>query len=106
MLRAIRIVHTAVWALFAGSIIAVPIVAWREQWLATFILIGLITVECLVLAANRMRCPLTDIAARYTDDRRANFDIFLPHWLAKYNKHIFGSLFAVDLVFTAILWWT
>jgi hypothetical protein len=30
-----------------------------------------------------MRCPLTGIAARYTDDRRDNFDIYLPPWLAR-----------------------
>ena len=42
---------------------------------------------------QRMRCPLTDLAARYTDDRRANFDIYLPLWLAANNKRIFGSVF-------------
>ncbi len=39
-------------------------------------------VEVAVLAFNGMRCPLTDLAARYTDDRRDNFDIYLPLWLA------------------------
>ena len=34
------------------------------------------------------RCPLTDVAARYTTDRAENFDIHLPLWLAKYNKII------------------
>jgi hypothetical protein len=39
-----------------------------------------------VLWLNGWRCPLTDVAARYTDDRRANFDIYLPEWLARYNE--------------------
>jgi hypothetical protein len=45
------------------------------------------------------------MAARYTDDRADNFDIYLPLWLARYNKHIFGFLFVVgELV---VLWrWT
>jgi hypothetical protein len=56
------------------------------------------------LALNRMKCPLTDVAARYTDDRNANFDIYLPLWLARYNKHIFGPLFFGGMVLTILLW--
>jgi len=55
-----------------------------------------------VLAANRGRCPLTDWAARYTEDRAANFDIYLPDWLARNNKAIFGTLFAVNELI--VLW--
>jgi hypothetical protein len=98
MLRLIKTVHTLAWAIFAGSVVAIPILAWQGRWTATAIAIGLVTGECLVLAFNRMRCPLTDVAARYTDDRRANFDIYLPEWLARYNKQIFGTLFVAGLV--------
>jgi hypothetical protein len=104
-LRLIRTAHTAIWAIFAGAIIAIPVLAWRGAWFAAAILIAIVLVECAVLAANRMRCPLTDLACRYTDDRRDNFDIYLPVWLARHNKPIFGTLFAVGLVFTAALWW-
>jgi hypothetical protein len=41
------------------------------------------------------RCPLTDLAGRYTEERVDNFDIYLPLWLARRNKMIFGTLFAV-----------
>ena len=51
-------------------------------------------VEVAVLLANRMSCPLTGVATRYTADRNDNFDIFLPAWLARHNKLIFGALFA------------
>ena len=47
-----------------------------------------------------MRCPLTDVAARYTSDRRDNFDIYLPLWLARYNKHVFGTLYVAGIVYT------
>jgi hypothetical protein len=104
-LRVIRIVHTAVWAVFAGSIIAIPVLAMRELWFAASALISLVLVECVVLAVNRMRCPLTSVAARYTEDRQDNFDIYLPLWLAKHNKFIFGWLFVAGLVFTALRWW-
>ena len=103
-LRLLKTIHTAVWAVFAGSILAIPVFAWRDQWLATKVLIALVSLECLVLLVNRMRCPLTGVAARYTTDRQDNFDIYLPLWLARYNKHIFGSLFASGLLFTLAVW--
>ena len=99
-LRTIKLVHTTVWAFFAGAIIAIPFVAWLEQWRVATVLIAVVSAECLVLVANRMRCPLTGVAARYTDDRRDNVDIYLPLWLARYNKHIFGTLFAAGILFT------
>lgn len=103
-LRRIKLLHTAVWALFAGSIVLIPVAAWLQQWRLAFILIGLVSLECLVLALNRMMCPLTDVAARYTDNRKANFDIYLPLWLARYNKHIFGPLFVGGVMMTIVLW--
>jgi len=103
-LRFVKTIHTVVWAVFAGAILAIPVLAWYGFWFSAAALIALVLVECLVLVVNRMRCPLTGIAARYTDDRRDNFDIYLPLWLAKYNKLIFGSLFAAGLLFTLALW--
>jgi hypothetical protein len=102
--RIVRTVHTVVWAFFAGSILAIPLLALYDRWTGVAILTGLVVVECVVLAANGMRCPLTDVAARYTDDRRPNFDIYLPAWLAEHNKLIFGSLFAAGLAFTLARW--
>jgi hypothetical protein len=54
-----------------------------------------VLLECAVLAINGGRCPLTDLAAKYTADRASNFDIYLPNWLADHNKLIFGLLFVV-----------
>jgi hypothetical protein len=50
------------------------------------LLTGVVVVEVVVLALNNLRCPLTGVAARYTEDRRDNFDIYLPLLLAHYNK--------------------
>jgi hypothetical protein len=91
----VKLIHTIVWAFFAGCIVALPVVALAGRlrlaaWLAVAVLI-----EAAVLVANRWRCPLTGVAARYTDDRRDNFDIYLPLRLARYNKQIFGTLFVV-----------
>lgn len=104
MLHRIKLLHTAIWAIFAGSVVAIPVAAWLEWWRVTWILIALVSSECLVLVLNRMRCPLTAIAARYTDDRADNFDIYLPLWLARYNKQIFGTLFALGIAATLYRW--
>lgn len=103
-LRGIKILHTVAWAFFAAAILLIPVMSWFNAWTATWLLIGLVSVECLVLALNEMRCPLTGWAARYTDDRAANFDIYLPLWLARYNKQIFGSLFLMGMLFSLIRW--
>jgi hypothetical protein len=104
-LAQVKLLHTLIWALFAGSILLLPLTAWRGHFRTALVLTVLIVGECAVLALNHGRCPLTDVAARYTNDRAPNFDIYLPAWLARYNKHIFGSLFvAGELV---VLWrWT
>jgi hypothetical protein len=101
-LRAVKIVHTLAWAVFAGCIVALPVAAYLEEFQLAVILIAIVLVEVLVLLANRLRCPLTDVAARYTSDRRANFDIYLPLWIARYNKEIFGSLFVAGILFTIV----
>jgi hypothetical protein len=103
-LRVVKIIHTLVWALFAGCVVALPIVAWRRNLGGALALILVIALEVFVLLINRLRCPLTALAARYTEDRRDNFDIYLPLWLARYNKHIFGTLYAAGIFYTAIVW--
>ena len=103
MLILIKLVHTAAWAVFAGAILVLPWFIAGRRWLWAGALIGLVLVECAVLAANGMRCPLTDVAARYTTNRADNFDIYLPVWLARNNKLIFGTIFAMELVWTGCL---
>jgi hypothetical protein len=99
-LRLVKVLHTLVWAVFAGSIVAIPVVAGQGKLSLAWGLIGFVFLEVLVLVANRMRCPLTDVAGRYTEDRRDNFDIYLPLWLARHNKEVFGSLYLAGIVFT------
>lgn len=104
MLARIKLLHTIVWAFFAGCIVAIPVAgaAGRFSWAAC--LIGVVLLECAVLALNRGRCPLTDVAARYTGERADNFDIYLPLWLARHNKTIFGTLFVAGALFVAARW--
>jgi hypothetical protein len=103
-LGVIKTVHTVVWALFAGCVVSVPALAWRGDVRAATVVIGVVMVEVVILAVNRGHCPLTPLAARYTADRRDNFDIFLPVWLARYNKVIFGSLYLAGIAITVARW--
>jgi hypothetical protein len=97
-LRAIRLVHTVVWVFFVVIILAIPVAAWLRRYGLFLVLSAIVLVEVVVLALNRLRCPLTAVAARYTDDRRDNFDIDLPLFIARYNKQIFGSLYLAGLL--------
>jgi hypothetical protein len=58
----------------------------------------------MVLPFNHFKCPLTDIAARFTTDRRDNFDIYLPLWLACHNKQLFGALYVGGIVYALVVW--
>ena len=103
-LRLVKTAHTIVWAIFAGSIVAIPALAWFGHERQAAALIMLVLVEVLVLVANGGSCPLTAVAARFTADRRDNFDIYLPHWLARYNKLIFGSIYIFGVAVTFARW--
>jgi hypothetical protein len=104
LLVGIKLLHTAVWLFFAGCIVAIPIAGARHQFRWAAVWTGLVLVECAILGVNRGRCPLTDLAGRYTDERTDNFDIYLPLWLARHNKTIFGTLFVVGGLFALGLW--
>jgi hypothetical protein len=98
----VKVAHTAIWAFFAGCILALPVLGWLRRFDWALGLTAFILVECLVLAVNQARCPLTAIAARYTADRSPAFDIYLPEWLAAHNKAIFGTLFVLNELI--VLW--
>lgn len=93
-----------VWVCFVGSIVAVPISARAGRFDLALGFGGIVFAEVLVLVVNHLRCPLTAIAARYTSDRRANFDIYLPEWLARHNKEVFGTLYVLGLLYALARW--
>ena len=103
-LRLIKAVHTLAWVFFVACIAAIPLLAWARRFDLALLFIGIVAVEVVVIVVNGWRCPLTAVAARHTDDRRPNFDIYLPAWLARYNKEIFGSLFGAGILLTVALW--
>ena len=103
-LTAVKLVHTIVWAFFAFCILAIPFFAWTRRFETAALLIGAVLVEVAALVFNGWRCPLTAVASRYTPDRQDNFDIYLPVWIARHNKAIFGGLFVAGLLLTLARW--
>ncbi len=97
-LHLVRLLHTAIWTVMASAILALPWIACTRHFRWAAAITALVILEGIVLLLNHGRCPLTDVAARYTSDRRDNFDIYLPLWLAKHNKTIFTALFVAGEV--------
>jgi hypothetical protein len=103
-LTAIRLGHTVIWAFFVACILAIPLFTASSHFRLAALFTVIVACEVGVLVLNGMRCPLTGVAARYTDDRRANFDIYLPEWLARNNKQIFGTAYAFAVLFLLVRW--
>lgn len=104
-LHIVKLAHTLIWAVLATCVLAIPVTAHLGRPGTAAILIGIVLAEVLVLLLNRWRCPLTDVAARYTNARGDNFDIYLPAWLARHNKTLFGTLFVLGSLYAAWSWW-
>ena len=101
------VLELALWVLlafFVGCIIAIPILGFTRRYGYAGLLVGVVLGEVLVLIVNRWQCPLTGVAARYTNARDDNFDIYLPVWVARHNKVIFGILFLGGTLFTLARW--
>ena len=64
---------------------------------------------CTLIFFTITECPLTDVAGQFTEDRRDNFDIYLPEWLARHNKGIFGTLYVAGCILAVgwhFQWWS
>jgi hypothetical protein len=92
----IKTIHTIIWLFFNGvifylfyAVVTNKIDKWVWWGLGSFL------VEGVVLWGFKNVCPLTIMARKYSDSTKNNFDIYLPEWLAKYNKLIYTSLLGV-----------
>ena len=98
-LLSIKLIHTLIWIFMVAVIFYVLYsgISGRINTL-TWISIVIIILEGAVLAVFKMSCPLTVIARKYSDSEKNNFDIFLPNWLAKYNKQIFTAIYIMGVI--------
>lgn len=99
----IKLVHTAIFwvlslcvlhALYSG--IADRVTLW------TWVAVGLLLFESVVLVASGWVCPLTLLAERQGAADGSVSDLFLPKWFSDRIFPVCGTLFAVALAL--ILW--
>ena len=98
-LTSIKLLHTIIWLFFNVVIfylLYAVLLNKIDKWV--WIAIGFVLLEGIILLIFKNRCPLTVIARKYSDSSRDNFDIYLPNWLAKYNKLIYTSLFLIAVL--------
>lgn len=98
-LNVIKIVHTIIWIFFNVVIfymLYAVLIHKLDKWL--WIGYGFFVMEGIVLLLFKFFCPLTLIARQYSDSKKANFDIFIPNWLAKYNKLIYTSILVTIII--------
>lgn len=98
-LFSVKLIHTVIWVLMVTAIVYVLYCGLADATSGySGIAIGLVVAEELVLLVFSGRCPLTILARNYSGSDRDNFDIFLPNWLARYNKVIFSTVYVVGLI--------
>lgn len=103
MLKTIKLIHTIIWLVMVAAIFYILFAGITNTfniWLG--LSISLLVFETLVLLINGWTCPLTPMARKYTTEEKENFDIYLPNWIAKHNKIIFGALFILGLLLVSI----
>ena len=95
----IKLLHTIIWVFFVIVIFYLLYAGIFDKiTIYTLIAILLVAIEGLVLLLFGWRCPLTVLGNKFSDDHEVGFDIFLPKWLAKHNKTIFGTLYGIGIV--------
>lgn len=98
----IKLLHTIIWVFFnvvLFYLLYAIIINKIDCWV--WVCIGLVVLEIITLLLFKWLCPLTVWARKYSDSTQSNFDIYLPEWLAKHNKLIYGILFTLSLVLLA-----
>ena len=98
----VKLLHTLIWIFFNVVIfylLYAVVVNRIDVWV--WICLAAILGEALVLVLFKTVCPVTIVARRYSDSKAENFDIFLPLWLAKYNKEIYTVIVLISVILLA-----
>ena len=95
----IKLVHTAIFWVLSGCVVYALLSGLLDRitiW--TWVAVGLLLLESVVLVLAGWTCPLTVLAERQGAVRGSVADIFLPKWLADRIFPICGTAYAVALV--------
>ena len=95
----IKTFHTLIW-LFFNVVFFYLALAVIVNKIDNYVWIGIscIALESMVLLFFKWQCPFTILARKYSSSIKDNFDIFIPNWVAKYNKPIYTSLFIIIIL--------
>ena len=98
-LTLVKTIHTMIWLFFNVVIfyLLYAVIANKiDKWI--WICIGSIALEGIILIIFKKVCPVTLIARKYSNSQKDNFDIYLPNWLARYNKEIYSIIVLIAIV--------
>jgi len=98
-LLALKIVHTIIWGFYASILVFMYYLVLFyiinfTFWIAVF----LVLLEAMIVLISGWKCPLTVYMERYVEKSEVGFDMFLPKWVAKYNKIGYSILFVLCLI--------
>jgi hypothetical protein len=95
----VKVIHTMIFWILSASVlyalysgVADSITTW------TWVAVGLVLLESVVLAAYGWTCPLTILTERLGAARGSVTDIFLPKWFADRIFPVCGTTFGVALL--------
>jgi len=95
----VKLIHTVIFWLLSACVLYVLFSGVADHitmW--TWVAVGLVILESVVLAASGWTCPLTILAERLGAVRGSVTDIFLPKWFADRIFPICGTTFGVALL--------
>ena len=95
----VKVVHTVIFWVLSACVLHVLFGAVTGRiTTVTWVAVGLVLVESIVLAASGWTCPLTILTERLGAERGSVTDIFLPKWFADRIFPICGTTYGVALV--------
>jgi hypothetical protein len=103
MLVIIRLIHTIIWLIIVIAILFTlyaGLLGINNLYLA--FALGLIGLEIGALVLNNWECPLTTLAKKYLDQYEIGSDIYLPRFIAKYNRQIFTPPLVLALILVTV----
>lgn len=98
MIIVVRVIHGVITFIFLSCIFYIYYsgITNRIGWI-TYLAIGLIVVEGIVVSLNKGNCPLGPIHHKYGDDK-AFFELILPKRTAKMAVPVLGIIAAVGIL--------
>lgn len=99
----IKLIHTAIFWVLSGCVLYALFSGLADRvtvW--TWVAVGLVVMEGVVLVASGWVCPLTLLAERLGATRGSVADIFLPKWLADRIFPVCTTTFLVACVIIAL----